>query len=267
MPTEPRQFDDWKRHAVYLRDGYKCAYSGYEDKTCTGKRLSLDHIDPIHTGGALQNKRDEPATNLTTAHGPTNFAKADRTREQWSAYAKDIAPPKAGLKFDWKDIEKGAKPPPELDMKRGEQLSKLAKQARDARRLDKNGKRTIETPKSKAISEKSQKIVAEYKAEQAAKAAGPGIHHDPEDGRFTQALVMSVRARTIPATMNTILRAYLHERAADRWIEIGTGPGLAVASAHLTVADVLRRSARPVAAGGAGEQDPGAPKGAEGEEA
>lgn len=192
MPTEPRQFDDAKRHAVYLRDsvpeGYKCAYSGYVDKTCTGKRLSLDHLDPIHgASGELQNKRHEPATNLTTAHGPTNFAKADKTREQWSDYAKNIAPPKAGLKFDWKEIEDKSKEP--LDLKRGAQLSKLAKQARGARRLDSNGKRTIETPKSKAIAAKSLAIVSSYHSEKQGgggddKSGGPGVRHDPKDGKF-----------------------------------------------------------------------------------
>jgi hypothetical protein len=207
MPTEPRQFDDWKRHAVYLRDGYKCAYSGYVDTTCTGKRLSLDHIIPIHGsppagGGPLQNKRGEPATNLTTAHAPTNFAKGNRTQEQWKEYAANHMPPKAGIEFDWKTVEKGAQAP--LDMKRGEQLSKLAAQARGARQLDANGKRTIETPKSKAIAEKSAAIVASYQAEQAASAKlqknggemgtwakhdakvereGPGVAHD-KAGRF-----------------------------------------------------------------------------------
>jgi len=210
VPTEPRQFEDDLRHAVYLRDGYKCAYTGKVDTTYTGKRMSLDHIDPIHTGGAMQNKKDGldngRATNLTTAFGRTNSAKGKKSKEAWSAYAKNIAPPKAGLKFEWKEIEDGAKEP--LDLKRGAELSKLAKQARDARRLDANGDRTIETPKSKAIAEKSKAIVESYQKEQAAKKAGPGVQHDPKDGRFTSAraavvavardIVRHLRARLWP---------------------------------------------------------------------
>jgi ClpP class serine protease len=209
VSTAPRDFDDWKRHAVYLKDGYACAYSGYIDKTCTGKLLALDHIIPIagkppEGGGPLQNKRDEPATNLTTAHGPTNSAKGKMTQAQWSAYAAEAKLPvgtrgaRAGMKFDWKDIENAAHPPPELDMKRGEQLSKLAAQARAARRLDSNGKRTIETPKSKAIAAKSQKIVAEYQAEQKAaaeKKTGPGVQHDPHTGQFMPGGTMPSRVQ------------------------------------------------------------------------
>jgi hypothetical protein len=218
MPTEPRNFDDWKRHAVYLRDGYRCSYSGYVDTTCTGKRLSLDHITPIHKGGALQNKRGEPADNLTTAHGPTNFAKGDKTQEEWSGYAKDIAPPKSGLRFDWKQIETGAKAP--LDMKRGEQLSKLAAQARDARRLDANGKRTIETPKSRAFAAQAQEIVKSYQAEQAAKSStqpaapaqkpeGPGEHHG-EGGKFESGARVAARteARITPDRMARMVAHY-----------------------------------------------------------
>lgn len=227
---------------MYLRDGYKCAYSGYVDTTCTGKRLSLDHITPIHLGGALQNKRDEPATNLTTAHAPTNFAKADRTQEQWSAYAAAHQPPKGGLKFDWKDIEKGAQPPPELDMERGKQLSKLAAQARDARRLDKNGKRTIETPKSREIAAKSQKIVAEYQAEQAAKN-GPGVRHDPDNGQFVPgdavARAMSMLARHASATMTGWIVAALHEGAAALHALRGNA---GVANLHREIAADARRS-------------------------
>lgn len=192
MSQHSVKFDETKRHAVYLRDGYKCGYTGQVDKTYTGVGLSLDHIKARANGGAPQNTKLSRGSNLITAAQSANYAKQDKTPKQWEAYCKASAPPDGGVKVDFKDVRKQAGG--KLDLKRGEELAKNAKDARAAR-----GPNGEETKKSREIAAKSAKIVDAYHAEKQAKAdkksgdkkdggadkpAGPGIQHD-DKGRFT----------------------------------------------------------------------------------
>jgi ClpP class serine protease len=180
MSQHSVKFEEAKRHAVYLRDGYKCAYTGQVDTTYTGVGLSIDHIKARASGGAPQNTKLSPGTNLITSSASANYAKQDKTPAQWTAYLAANEPPKGGLTVDFKDIRKQARQ--RLDLRRGEQLADLAREAREAR-----GPHGEETKKSRAIAAKSAAIVASYQAEQKAKAekkAGPGVRHDPKDGRF-----------------------------------------------------------------------------------
>lgn len=70
-----------KRMAIYHRDGFACVYckTGSED----GSGLSLDHVLAHELGGSNHE------TNLVTACGPCNSAKAHRTLRAWLRYMRD----------------------------------------------------------------------------------------------------------------------------------------------------------------------------------
>jgi hypothetical protein len=67
-----------KRLAVYLRDGFACAYCGRELRSAKPFDVTLDHLVPRCTGGT-----DEP-TNLITACRSCNSARQDKP---WASYA------------------------------------------------------------------------------------------------------------------------------------------------------------------------------------
>ena len=64
-----------KRLAIYMRDGFSCAYCG--DSVEDGIILTLDHIKPISKEGS--NKE----TNLVTACRSCNSKRQDRPIKQW----------------------------------------------------------------------------------------------------------------------------------------------------------------------------------------
>lgn len=66
-----------KRVAIYLRDGYACAYCGSES------RLSLDHLRPREVGGS------HDATNLVTSCVPCNSARRDLSMRSWLQVLRD----------------------------------------------------------------------------------------------------------------------------------------------------------------------------------
>lgn len=66
-----------KRHAIYLRDGYCCAYCGAED------RLTLDHLVPRELGGG------HGEANLVTACLACNSARHDLPLRAWLAVLRD----------------------------------------------------------------------------------------------------------------------------------------------------------------------------------
>jgi hypothetical protein len=66
-----------KRIAIYLRDGYCCAYCGSE------ARLSLDHLTPRELGGS------HDATNLITACVACNSARRDLPMRAWLQVLRD----------------------------------------------------------------------------------------------------------------------------------------------------------------------------------
>lgn len=194
------KFDEDKRHAVYLRDGYRCAYSGYHDETHTGVGLSIDHLVARNRGGDGQGTKGTPGTNLATASMVANRAKSDKSPQAFNAFLKGSTPPDGGLKpIDFAAVrQQSAK---KLDLVRGAQLADLARQARECR--DKKTGATLPGKEEKLaeIVKQSTAIVATHQAEQKAKAdkktppsgaapaptaprpAGPGIQHGP-DGKF-----------------------------------------------------------------------------------
>lgn len=62
-----------KRHAIYLRDGYKCVYCG------KGKDLTLDHIIPN-----IQNGNSD-SSNLVTACAKCNVKKSDEPLSEFAS--------------------------------------------------------------------------------------------------------------------------------------------------------------------------------------
>jgi len=61
------------RERVFIRDGFRCTYCGYEED------LSCDHVIPLVQGGK------STMDNLTTACRSCNCAKSGRTPEQWQS--------------------------------------------------------------------------------------------------------------------------------------------------------------------------------------
>jgi phage I-like protein len=171
MSQHSVKFDEDKRHAVYNRDGYKCQYCGHHDATGHGVGLSLDHIDSRASGGAAQNTKGSPATNLVTACHACNFAKQDKSPRAWGAYIKAKVPPEGGVAVDWSKIRRQATK--KIDIKEGE---KRAAVAREARALRKAG--GAPRPEPPAASPAPATPTEEHP-----KHEGPGIHHG-DDGRF-----------------------------------------------------------------------------------
>ena len=69
-----------RRHALYLRDDYTCAYCRYRDKTRTGHMMSLDHLIPCDNGGTNVNE------NLVSACGSCNSTKGKMTKRAFYEY-------------------------------------------------------------------------------------------------------------------------------------------------------------------------------------
>jgi len=68
-----------RRHAIYRRDDYRCAYCGRRYKSQMS-RLTLDHVQPRARGGS--NK----STNLVTCCDTCNLQKGNKTLNQYIAW-------------------------------------------------------------------------------------------------------------------------------------------------------------------------------------
>ena len=67
-----------KRLALYIRDGFQCAYCGSSLKNATPADVTLDHLVPRCAGG------NNEATNLITACRSCNSSRQDTP---WLSYA------------------------------------------------------------------------------------------------------------------------------------------------------------------------------------
>lgn len=197
MSQHSVQFNEDKRHAVYARDGYRCAYCGRHDETRSGAGLSLDHIDSREAGGEAQAGKHEAATNLVTACGPCNSTKQAKTPRAFNAMLKVTgAPP-----VDWGKIRAQAKRP--IDIKIGEKnaASASAFRAEAMRRLGVTNVKQLSAIASRG--ELQEKLAAH--ADGTERPHGPGVCHD-ELGQFIacrRAVVAAARA------VATALRARL----------------------------------------------------------
>jgi hypothetical protein len=213
------KFDEAKRHAVYLRDGYKCSYSGYHDTTHTGVGLSIDHLVARNLGGEGQGTKGTPGTNLTTASMTANRAKSDKSTKAFNAFLQGSTPPAGGLKpIDFAAIRQQSSR--KLDLVRGAQLADLARQAREHRDPKTGATLPGHEEKLAEIAKQSTAIVAAYQATakpdkraaaapapEAPKGApreakpehtGPGIQHGP-DGKFMDRYAAPQSRRAKPA--------------------------------------------------------------------
>lgn len=73
-----------KRLAIYLRDGFRCAYCNRNLANAKAKMRTLDHIIPVTRGG------DNDETNLCTACKRCNDSKGDKTA--WEYLARNVKP-------------------------------------------------------------------------------------------------------------------------------------------------------------------------------
>lgn len=64
--------------AIYLRDGFSCAYCGTDLTTAEPNRVTLDHLRPRANGGT------HASSNLITACAACNFSRQDTP---WHRYA------------------------------------------------------------------------------------------------------------------------------------------------------------------------------------
>ncbi len=204
MAKDSVKFDETKRHAVYLRDGYRCAYTGYVDATYTGVGLSIDHLTARNRGGDGQGTKGTPGTNLTTASMVANRAKSDKSPKAFNTFRAGFNPPPGGLGLvDFAAIRKQSSR--KLDLVRGAQLAELAAQARECRDKKTGATKPGSEEKLAKIVAKSTAVAAAYQTERAGKTdkpehkggamgawaektlspekAGPGIRHD-KAGRF-----------------------------------------------------------------------------------
>lgn len=67
-----------KRLAIYIRDGFTCAYCGRDLKDETPDQINLDHLLPRSAGGG------NDATNLITSCKSCNSSRQDKP---WASYA------------------------------------------------------------------------------------------------------------------------------------------------------------------------------------
>lgn len=61
-----------KRLAIYIRDGFQCAYCGRDLKSAAPEEVNLDHLLPRSAGGKNE------ATNLITACRSCNASRQDK---------------------------------------------------------------------------------------------------------------------------------------------------------------------------------------------
>jgi 5-methylcytosine-specific restriction endonuclease McrA len=67
-----------KRLAIYIRDGFSCAYCGRDLRNAAPEEVNLDHLLPRSAGGGNE------ATNLITACRSCNCSRQDKP---WADYA------------------------------------------------------------------------------------------------------------------------------------------------------------------------------------
>lgn len=67
-----------KRLAIYIRDGFSCAYCGRDLKDAEPQEINLDHLLPRSAGGSNE------ATNLITSCKSCNCSRQDKP---WIDYA------------------------------------------------------------------------------------------------------------------------------------------------------------------------------------
>jgi hypothetical protein len=175
MSQHSVQFNEDKRHAVYARDGYRCAYCGRHDETKSGAGLSLDHIQSREEGGEGQAGKNEPATNLVTACGPCNSSKQALTPRAYNAMLK--AQGKSAV--DWRAVRAQAQRP--IDIKVGEQNAAKAATYR-AEVMKRLGVTNVKQLSSIAGRGELQERLAAHAKETGA-THGPGVCHD-EQGHF-----------------------------------------------------------------------------------
>jgi 5-methylcytosine-specific restriction endonuclease McrA len=80
--SRPGRSSKWcpkaKRLAIYIRDGFSCAYCGTDLRDAAPYQISLDHLIPREAGGTHE------ATNLVTACFRCNSA---RQSKPWHRFA------------------------------------------------------------------------------------------------------------------------------------------------------------------------------------
>lgn len=67
-----------KRLAIYIRDGFECAYCGTDLRDAAPASVTLDHLTPRSLGGA------NDATNLVTACRACNSSRGARALEDFA---------------------------------------------------------------------------------------------------------------------------------------------------------------------------------------
>jgi len=161
------KFHEDKRHAVYARDGYKCAYCGKHDETKSGGGLSLDHIVAREAGGDAQAGKKGAATNLITTCGPCNFSKQSKSPREFNAYLK--ANGKGSI--DWAAVRSQAKK--KVDIATGEKNAAAARAFRESKG----------EPIPKSAPEPAKPESGKEPKGAAPDKSGPGIRHGG-DGKF-----------------------------------------------------------------------------------
>ena len=78
-PTQPvgRWIRPAKRLAIYLRDGFRCAYCGADLTGAAPRAISLDHVIPRERGGSNHER------NLVTACSGCNATRRHRSVRQF----------------------------------------------------------------------------------------------------------------------------------------------------------------------------------------
>lgn len=176
------KFHEDKRHAVYARDGYKCAYCGHHDETKSGGGLSLDHIVAREAGGEAQSGKTDGATNLITTCGSCNYSKQAKTPREFNAYLKG----NGKNAIDWSAVRAQAKK--KIDIKTGEQNATAARAFRAAKGEPVPPSAPTPTPAPHAPAPTTPAPATPHGPKP--HEHGPGIHHGT-DGRFTKACTAS----------------------------------------------------------------------------
>lgn len=159
MSQHSVKFYEPKRHAIYARDGYACAYCGHHDKTESGKRLSLDHIDAQSTHGTGH----DPTGLITVCHS-CNFAKQEKTPREWNAYIKA----KGVEAVNWTKVRRQAQKP--IDMKDGKARAEKAREYRESQGIVNHAARALAEKRAAEATSAAAKQAGAGKAE-----AGPGV--------------------------------------------------------------------------------------------
>jgi hypothetical protein len=171
MSQHSVKFDEAKRHAVYARDGYRCAASVRIPAPASLRGAKAPPKSLVADFAAVA---FDLRLEITTC-GPCNYSKQEKTPRQFNAYLKA----KGVEAIDWDKVRRQARK--KIDIEVGEENAVAARAYREAK--GEPMPPAPEVPEAKGEMGKWAEKALDPATKDEAAQLGPGVRHD-ERGRF-----------------------------------------------------------------------------------